>query len=470
MQFYSKAALQLVYDQVNRDNPGLPAVLSPDNAAITTGPTAVSVGQFGRNTRATFTAKPGTGVQGNAVLYYDRIDLTSMFPFNPVVYLKSSITTVKAALPYLNDALGITLSESDIVGPDTAITPPNATVRSLTLTVAATSPAFLGKLTFSYQIKSSGFYPNSGPGPKNLLQGNTAMGYFGTVDAKDLFTHAELSALAFLKGTKPVLLGDTEGWYKFYYNGKIIYLPITPLGNTVSWNTLYSEGLVYGTDDNGKYPAATPVNQSRIVTRDSASGGRSYFRIRLPSVGVDPMPAGTPPDSNISGSELQMFNYLRNGTWASLTGSWWTQWMITQNTVSTAVANSKIVTLSIQSWTQVPKTDTSTGWYWFPVLELVDKSNTLLGLESVFGKMDSTLTPIVFDIQNSLQVQPLVPGIPKTIDFLPITFDIDQSLAVKPLNPGAPKTIDFRPIPFKTEIYSPSKIDLGSTSGELDDF
>lgn len=470
MQFYSKAALQLVYDQVNRDNPGLPVVLSPDIAAITAGPVTVNVAQYGRNTRATFTAKPGTGVQGNAVLYYDRVNLTTLYSSVPVVYLKATITTVADALASINDALGITLSVGDLASPTAALPPANATLQSANIVIAVTSPAFTGSLGFRYQIKSSGFYPNSGPGPKNLLQGTTAMGYFGTVDATDLFTHSELTAAAFLKGTKPVLLAGTEGWYKFYYNGKIIYLPITPVGNTISWNALYNEGLVYGTDDNGKYPAATPVNQSRILARDSANEGRFYFRVRLPSVGVDPFPSGVPAAASYNGSELQMFNYLYNGTWASLGGTAWTQWIISQNTITTALASSKIVTLAMQSWTEVAKANNSNGWCWYPVLELVDKSGTLLGLENAFGKMDNSLTPVVFNIDNGLQVKPPMVGLPKTLDYQPLTFDTDQSLLVKPPVPGAPKTVDFRPIAFTTEVYVTTKTNLSNTNGTLDDF
>jgi len=475
MQFYSKAALQLIYDQVNRDNPNLPVALSPTNAALTKTPVVVSVGTYGRNTRVEFTAYPGSGLQGKITLYYDRINLSQLINFAPTIYAKASILTQKAMLATINDALGITLSDTDLASPDAAITAPNAAVQSATFSIINTSPAFTGSLVFSYQVKSSGFYPKSGPGPKNLLLGDTVMGYFGTVDPADMFSHAELIKAAFLKTYKPTTYGGTEGWYKFFYNSKVLYLPINPVGYNVEYATLYSEGLVYGTDDTGKYPMSPAVNQNRMLGRDSVSEGRFYFRVRLPSLGPDPFTNGTPGSGNYQGSEAQMFNYLVSGKWASLNNVHWNLYCLFQNSVSgNTAAAFKLATLSLGGWTNAGKGTVggsgSSNWYWFPVLELVDTTNTLLGLDTPFGQMDMSLKTIPFNIEQSLQVSVLQPGSPKTIDFLPITFDVDQSLYVKPIIPGQPKTVDFRPIPFKTEIYTPAKIDLGKTSGELDDF
>lgn len=472
MQFYSKAALQLIYDQVNRDNPNLPVPLSASNAALSKTPVAVAAGTYGRNTRVEFTAYPGSGLQGSITLLYDRISLTDLINFTPTIYMKSSVTTQEAMLPYLNDALGMNLSATDLTNPSGAVSAPNAAAQTVTIPIAAASPAYTGSLVVRYQIKSSGFYPNSGPGPKTLLAGDQLAGYFGTVDSTDLFTHSELIKAAFLKGTLPTTYGGTEGWYKFYFNSKILYLPINPVGYSVSWNTLYSEGLVYGTDDTGKYPGSPAVNQLRILGRDTAAEGKFYYRVRLPICGADPFTSatGTIAASEYNGSELQMFNYLYNGKWSSLTNTQWTLWCIFQNSVTNATAQHKICTLALQSWSNVSKVSSSSGYYWFPVLELVDTSTTTLGLENMFGQMDMSLKTIPFNVEQTLQVAPLRPGNPKTIDFLPITFDVDQSLYVKPVAPGAPKTIDFRPIPFKAEIYTPSKVDLSTTNGDLEDF
>lgn len=472
MQFYSKAALQLIYDQVNRDNPNLPVPLSASNAALSKTPVVVPAATYGRNTRVEFTAYPGSGLQGSITLFYDRISLTDLINFAPTIYMKSSVTTQEAMLPYLNDALGMNLSASDLTNPSGAVSAPNATAQTITIPIAAVSPAYTGNLVFRYQIKSSGFYPNSGPGPKTLLVGDQLAGYFGTVDATDLFTHSELIKAAFLKGTLPTTYGGTEGWYKFYFNSKILYLPINPVGYSVSWNTLYSEGLVYGTDDNGKYPGSPAVNQLRILGRDSAAEGKFYYRVRLPSPGADPFSsaAGTIAATEYAGSEVQMFNYLYNGKWASLTNTHWTLWCMYQNSVTGATTQHKMSTLALQSWVNAAKTTVNANYYWFPVLELVDTSATTIGLESVDGRMDMSLRTIPFNVDQTLQIAPVQLGTPKTLDFLPITFDTDQSLYVKPLTPGAPKTIDFRPIPFKAEIYTPSKVDLSTTNGDLEDF
>lgn len=473
MQFYSKAALQLIYDQANRDNPKLPVPLSASNAALTKTPVVVSTSTYGRNTRVEFTAYPGSGLQGRITVYYDRIDLSQLISFNPTVYMKPGVATQQDMLAYLNNALGITLSASDLATPTATVAAPNAASQTITMAISAASPAYTGNLVIRYQLKSTGNYPNSGPGPKTLLVGDQLAGYFGVVNTNDLFTHSELIRLAFLKGTFPTLYSGPEGWYKFFFNSKIIYLPVSPVGSNVTWNTLYNEGLVYGTDDNGKYPSSPAVNQLRILGRDTAAEGRFYYRIRLPVCGADPFTTatGSISASEYNGSEVQMFNYLYNGKWSSLTNTAWSLWCMFQNSVSSnPTATFKMATLALQSWTTTLRTTPSSSYYWFPVLELVDTSTTLLGLDDVTGRLDMSLKTIPFDIDQTFQLKPLQPGNPKTADFLPVPFDVDQSLYLQPLNPGAPKTIDFRPIPFKAEIYTSSKVDLSTTNGDLEDF
>ncbi|QXO09593.1 hypothetical protein pEaSNUABM11_00169 [Erwinia phage pEa_SNUABM_11] len=473
MSFYSKAALQLIYDQVNRDNPGLPVPLSASNAALSKTPVAVNTTTYGRNTRVEFTAFPGSGLQGSITLYYDRVSLSKLYSLIPTVYLSATVTTQQAALTALNDALGLSLTADDLSTPTAAIAAPSTGLQAATFVIKTTSPAYLDQIVFNYQIKSSGFYPSSGPGPKNLLVGDKLMGYFGTVDTTDLFSHQEFLTAALLKGTTATRYTGTEGWHKFYYNSAILYSPITPVASNISWASIYNEGLVFGTDDTGKYPVtATPVNQLRILGRDSAMEGKFYYKVRLPSCGADPFTQATSLGSgDYAGSEAQMISFLNSGKWGKLTGAWWTNWCIYKNSVSNnPTTQNKLGTPNMASWANNAKTAADAGYYWWPILELVDTSSTVLGLESVFGQMDRTITPVVYNVEQQLQVSVLQLGQPKTLDFQPIPYSTEQSLYVKPLVPGQPKTIDFRPIPFKVEIYTPSKVDLSNTNGDLDDF
>jgi hypothetical protein len=110
------------------------------------------------------------------------------------------------------------------------------------------------------------YYPDSGPGSKYLITGDEQLGYFGEVSAADLMTHIELR-----NHLNPAMVADIRvqsdlGWFKFYHKGKVKFIGKGSFSTYLSWNTLYANGGVYGTNDNGKYPASTPVNQYRPVT------------------------------------------------------------------------------------------------------------------------------------------------------------------------------------------------------------
>ncbi|AWN08865.1 putative virion structural protein [Salmonella phage SPAsTU] len=469
MQFFSKEAKLLVYDQVNRDNPDLIVKLTPAIAALTSGPTNVTLNA--RNTKAVFTGFPGTGLQGNVTVYYDRVNLATLFNFVPPVAIKDTILTVRDALPVISAALGLVITAEDITTPDAALPKPSASPQTLKLTIAGNCPAYTGSLTISYTVPGGAIYPDSGPGPKTLLQGNTIAGYFGTTTAAELFTHQKLIDATFTKGVLPTTYGGTDGWYKFFYQGRVIYLPINPVGYNVTWNTLYSEGLVYGTDDNGKYPAATPVNQGKVLSFTAANGEKFYFRIRLPSAGKDPYVSGTPTAADLSGSEFEMFNFLYNGTWAKLTNVHWGLFCLLKDTLSTNTANHRMATLSSASWTNLGKATAGNNYYWFPVLELVDKTTTTLGLEEIRGNFDHTLQPLSVKANNEFKLTPVVLGNAKTVEFAPVALSADSSFALHPVALNLPKTVDYQPVVFAAEPYTPpEKTTLSSLDGELDGF
>lgn len=469
MLFYSKESALLVYDQVNRDNPDLVVKLTPAIAALTGGPTSVTLNQ--RNTKAVFTGYPGTGVQGNVTVYYDRINLATLFNFVPTVAIKDTVLTVRDALPAINDALGLTLVASDLQSPDASLPKPSASPQTLKLNISGNCPAFTGSLTISYTVPSGAIYPDSGPGPKTLLQGNTIAGYFGTTTSAELFTHYQFINAVLTPASLPPLYSGPEGWYKFFYQGKVIYLSISPVASSISWNTLYANGLVYGTDDNGKYPAATPVNQGRIIDFTGPDNKKFYFRARLPSAGKDPYVSGTPTAAELAGSEFEMFNFLYNGTWAKLTNSHWALFCLLKDTLSTNTTLHRMATLSGASWTNLGKTTISANYYWFPVLELVDKSTVTLGLEDIHGAVDYSLQPCSVSAENTFSLKPLVFGNPDTTDFEPVVVTSENSFALHPPALMLPKTVDFQPIAATAEMYTPpDKTSLTSLNGELDGF
>lgn len=456
MLFYSKEAALLVYDQVNRDNPDLVVELTPAIAALTSGPTTVSLN--GRNTKAVFTGFPGSGLQGNATVFYDRVNLSTLFNFVPKIYMPDTVATYRDALPVINEALGLSLTANDITSPDAVFSQSAAIPKTGKITIAGNCPAFIGSISFTYQLEGSGYYPDSGPGPKTLLQGDSLRGYFGVVDSAELFTHKALVDTLFLKGTKPTLSPGTEGWHKFFYQGRVLYFPLTAVGYTIAWQTLYQEGLVYGADGPGAYPApvGSPIDQGRIVTAESVNEGKFYYRVRLPSLGKDPISAANPlPATEYAGSELEMFNYLYNRKWASMTGAGWTTYMLTQQSAVTNTASVKLVTGSLSTTAGIPKTTANASYCWFPVIELVDKNGTTLMLEEIMGNVDRTLQPIPVTPVNTMELHPVVMGNAKTVEFGPVLFDTNNSMALHPVTLGLPKTVDFTPIVFTTEIYTP---------------
>lgn len=131
-----------------------------------------------------------------------------------------------------------------------------------------------------------------GPGPQTLQYGDTKLGYFGTVTSSEILTRQELIAKYSTLGA-PVVVNPTHTlWHKFVRNNKILYVPESLIATNVTWSALYSAGLVFGYDGDGKgNPADLPgtkVNQLRTVT-----SGKNVFIVRLPT-GFDDTHAAVP--------------------------------------------------------------------------------------------------------------------------------------------------------------------------------
>lgn len=113
--------------------------------------------------------------------------------------------------------------------------------------------------------------PYTGPGPQELQCGDWTRGYFGVVNPNDLFTTTELCAMCSVSSPN----ATAAIWAKFIRNGKILFINLHPTNGakTVSWNTLYNLGLMYGTDDFGPPTGhgLASQNQRKVVTRGEHS-------------------------------------------------------------------------------------------------------------------------------------------------------------------------------------------------------
>lgn len=229
-------------------------------------------------------------------------------------------------------------------------------------------------------------YSDSGPGNKTLLFGNEQLGYFGEVTESELISRQELSSLTGFAPILPNAAATGKIWLKFFFKGKIIYIAKMPFASGSSWNDFYNAGLVYGTNDNGKYPSATPTNQYNPITKKE--GERTWTLIpRLP-IGADTDPAPYNATlgiamGNTQASEMTMLmSRVWNGSAAGITEKWArflntdltlsNQWYTAiQETMSNNSANVGIVgpSDSLDNRAIIAKTAVV---HYRPVLELID--------------------------------------------------------------------------------------------------
>lgn len=118
----------------------------------------------------------------------------------------------------------------------------------------------------------------SGPGPQEIGVGDMDAGYYGIVKTPDFITWDDFLTWSKINVSAKYTFANNE-WLKFAHKGKVLFMPKQPLGTT-AWNTLYSNGLVYGVDGPGprENNALTAVNQLKIITI-----GNSQFKVRLPT-------------------------------------------------------------------------------------------------------------------------------------------------------------------------------------------
>jgi len=145
---------------------------------------------------------------------------------------------------------------------------------------------------YSTPLKIDAVY-STGPGPTTLQNGDQQLGYFGQVAALDFLTCSELQTLCGYP--QQAMNYPMTIWDKWYRNGKILFVPRYLCGDAGGWQYLYSQGLVFGTDDEGAWrpSGVAPVNQMKIIEK-----GFNRFIVRLPT-GADDRnnPGRTVPDA-----------------------------------------------------------------------------------------------------------------------------------------------------------------------------
>lgn len=105
---------------------------------------------------------------------------------------------------------------------------------------------------------------DTGPGPQTLAAGDWDLGFFGLTKSTDLITTDTLAS------TNGLTIGTVvvdRGWLKVAYKGKVLFIAKQPGRYNVSYNNIYSAGLVYGTNDNGAVvpSGVTATNQYKPI-------------------------------------------------------------------------------------------------------------------------------------------------------------------------------------------------------------
>ncbi|ANZ49522.1 putative virion structural protein [Erwinia phage vB_EamM_Kwan] len=121
-----------------------------------------------------------------------------------------------------------------------------------------------------------------GVGPNTLQFGTDMLGFYGDVVYDDQFPLG-----GFQQKVQDLLLSVSSTFTaayrfpvsKYARNGKILYIPSSPISSGLSWAALYAAGMVYGTDDagpeNGRGSLTAAVQDASCVWKGDK------YRIRL---------------------------------------------------------------------------------------------------------------------------------------------------------------------------------------------
>lgn len=154
------------------------------------------------------------------------------------------------------------------------------------------------------------------PGGKSIIAGDHNAGFygfvqpneFGQVGSKDFNGVNLASEVGISQGTAQ--FSETP-WLKFAWRGKILFTPLKTIRYSVSWDTIYNAGAVYGTgstisdgeqfmlDNDPNYGSGARVSQNAKVTID----GLEYIVRLFRGAGNDPTDSYSNSDRGSSGAD-----------------------------------------------------------------------------------------------------------------------------------------------------------------------
>lgn len=218
---------------------------------------------------------------------------------------------------------------------------------------------------------SMGNFPDTGPGPKDIIRGNWFSGYFGEVSLDEMFTLTEIKAQ--ITTMSAFNLIAPSFWHKFVFNGKILFFPDKALTNSgVTWSALYTAGVMYGSDTVGEKPAGVTNGPTFTVMQSArmTKGGWS-FKVRLPLMSLAPTTSYVPNEAATVDSEYRntiarTFLQTSLSTYGKSKVSDCAPWQIhTQHWIGNTQTG---IMTATESFTFA--TPTTSNAQWWPILEL----------------------------------------------------------------------------------------------------
>lgn len=127
-------------------------------------------------------------------------------------------------------------------------------------------------------------YTNS-PGSKYIIAGDKDAGFYGFVQPKEFgeIVGNATDKTAMSGDNLALAIGLAQGtpinvdtpWMKFSSKGKVLFVPVKPLRHSLSWDSIYKQGAVYGDNTIGVAPPF-----SRSGSRISANGNSNSLSIQ----------------------------------------------------------------------------------------------------------------------------------------------------------------------------------------------
>lgn len=170
--------------------------------------------------------------------------------------------------------------------------------------------------------------PYGSPGPQYIERGNKQAGFYGFVKPSEFgiipdgengmdFNGSNLAqAIGLSAGT---LMESNTPWMKFSWNGKILFVPLKPIRRSLSWDSIYQAGAVYGTGSGDPSDAESYMleNDSRYVASEdrvsqdaSVTVGNLSYTVRLMrGAASDPQDSYYDSDRGSNGPENE-WNHL----------------------------------------------------------------------------------------------------------------------------------------------------------------